>query len=123
MEASNNKLGNLPIPFNIPNVLHALLFEDIGIEFSPKQQDLLEMLRFSYTSLENLKNTTAKLESSLNEKLLQNPDDPKVKQELETLRLEFYQANYDFKEMVGVLGELLEREQFQKLLSYCNIPT
>ena len=39
--------GGLPVPFNIPLVLHNLLFEKTGIEFNAKQSDMIETLRFS----------------------------------------------------------------------------
>ena len=114
--------GNLPVPFNIPNVLYKLLYEDIGIEFDAKQQDLLTSLQFSYKALGKMENKYAQFEQDVRAKILQEPDNKKYVKDLEELQLERFEANQHFKELVIVLSELLDRDQYEKLLKYCNIP-
>ena len=114
--------GNLPVPFNIPNVLYKLLYEEIGIEFDAKQQDIIATLQVSYKALGKMEKRYAQLEQDVRAKILQEPDNKKHVKDLEELQLERFEANQHFKELVIVLSDLLHRDQYEKLLKYCNIP-
>ncbi len=114
--------GNLPVPFNIPSVLYKLLYEDTGIEFNAKQKDILTTLQFSYKSLGKMEMTYAQKEQDIRAKILEEADNEKYPKELEMLQLERFEANQHFKELVIVLSDLLNKDQYEKLLKYCNIP-
>jgi hypothetical protein len=120
---SPHGMSGLPVPFNIPNVLHNLLYEDIGIEFDAKQKDMLDALRFSYDSLHKLQVSHLKREEEVREQILREPDNASLKDELEDMHLDMLQARYQFKEIVSVMSDLLQREQYEKLLKFSNIPT
>lgn len=113
--------GNLPVPFNIPMVLYNLLFEDIDLKFDAKQSDMLEALRFSYKALFKLQEISALKEQEVIANMLRNPDNIKYKEEHNQIQLDLLQANQHFKELVIVMSDLLTREQYAKLLKFCNI--
>ena len=115
--------SNLPVPFNIPAVLHNLLFEDVGIEFDAKQKDMLETLRFSYNSLVKLQASHAQKTQELAQQIQNHPENLALKVEQEDMRLDMLQANYQFKDIVTTMSDLLKREQYEKLLEFSNIPT
>ena len=121
--ADVHSISHFPVPFNIPNVLYNLIFEDIGIEFDAKQKDMLETLRFSYNAFAKFQASYATRTEELKEKIIHNPQDEALKQELEDLQLELFQASYQYKEIVTAMSELLKREQYEKLLRFSNIPT
>jgi len=114
--------GSLPVPFNIPNVLHNLLFEDVGIEFDAKQSDVMETLRFSQAALVRMQQKYAQKEQELVAKMLRDSDNKKYKEEYEEMQLDRFEANSYFKELVVVISDLLTREQYAKLLDFSNIP-
>ncbi len=114
--------GGLPIPFNIPNVLNNLLFEDTGILFDTKQQDMIDTLKFSTNALIKFNEKHALLEEELRRKLFDNPNDEELKKESSLLQLEFYEANHQYIDLVTVFSDMLSREQYAKLLKFSNIP-
>jgi len=114
--------GGLPVPFNIPKVLHNLLFEEIGIEFDAKQNDMLETLRFSSHALNRMNEKYNPKVQELKNMLFKHPDNLELKREQEELQMDFFEANQHFKELVIVLSEILSREQYAVLLKYSNIP-
>jgi hypothetical protein len=118
----SNHSGVLPVPFNIPNVLHNLLFEDVGLEFDSKQSDILETLRFSQAALVRMQQKYALKEQELVAKMLRDSDNQKYKEEYEEMQLDRFEANSYFKELVVVISDLLTREQYAKLLEFSNIP-
>lgn len=115
--------GGLPVPFNIPLVLHNLLFEEIGIEFDSRQLDMLETLRFSSYALSRMNEKYGPRAQELKSKLFSDPDNRVLIEEQEQLQLDFFEAHQHFKELVIVLADILSREQYGKLLEYSNIPT
>jgi len=110
--------GNLPVPFNMPKVLHNLLFEETGIEFNAKQKDIMEALRYSYHALQKMGMRYAQKEQELLEKMLQNPDSQEIKEAQEELQLEKFEAYNQFKDLVIIISELLTKEQYQKLMEF-----
>lgn len=110
--------GNLPVPFNIPTVLHNLLFEDVGIEFDRKQKDVMEALTFSYNALEKMGTRYAQKEQELLHKILKDPDNKQLKEEQEELQLEKFEAYNQFKDLVITISELLTKEQYEKLMEF-----
>jgi hypothetical protein len=119
----SHALSGLPVPFNIPNVLHNLIFEDIGIEFTPMQKDMLETLRFSYNALIKLQASHTQKEKELREKILKESDNIALKEEQEEMKLDMLQATHQFKDIVAAMADLLKREQYEQLLKFSNIPT
>jgi len=115
--------SSLPVPFNIPNVLHNLLFEDMGIEFTLMQKDMLETLRFSYSALLKMQKAYSSQDAQFRHQLIQNPDDQTLKDAHEELQLDMLQAQAQFKDIVVAMSELMQREQYQKLLEFSNIPS
>ncbi len=113
--------SNLPVPFNIPKVLHNLLFEDVGIEFDAKQSDMLETLRFSYNALLKLEQNHVQKQEELRQKLFQTPDDLSIKADLDEMNLDMLQAKYHFKDLVTVMSDLLKRPQYEQLLAFSNV--
>ncbi len=113
--------GGLPVPFNIPNVLHNLLFEDTGIEFDAKQSDMVEALRFSSNAYPKMQEKYLTKEKEMLTKMVSEPDNLEYKKEYEDIRLDILQANQHFKDLVIVLSELLTREQYAKLMEFSNI--
>ena len=114
--------GGFVVPFNLPNVLHNLLYADIEFAFSAKQQDLHTMLKFSYESLQNLLQQSATEEQKLSQEILRSPDDVELTHRLQEIRLERMQATQDFKELLDVMAKLLTKEQYEKLLRASNLP-
>ena len=114
--------GELPIPFNIPSVLTNLLFEDIGLEFDRKQKDMLETLQFSYKAVQKMQVRYNKQDQDLKIKIVADPDNQELKDEFEEMQLDILEANFHFKDLVITMSELLEREQYEKLLKFSNIP-
>jgi len=114
--------SNLPVPFNIPNVLHNLLFEDVGLEFNAKQNDLKETLIFSSKALTKMEERYAKSEAEVRTKILQEPDNKNYVKELEEIQLDRLEAHAHFKDLVIVMSDLLVREQYTKLLAFSGIP-
>ena len=53
--------------------------------------------------------------------MLKQPDNIEVKKDYEELRLELLQANYDLKDLVVAFGDVMTKEQYEKLLSFSNI--
>ena len=118
---SNTGGGNLPIPFNIPNVLYNLLHEDIGLVFDAKQRDIIEALRFSYKALGKMQEKYTLKEQDIMAKMLAEPDNDELKEIHEEIQLDVLQAHSQFKDLVIVISDLLTREQYQKLLKFSNI--
>lgn len=118
----SGKAGGLPIPFNLPGVLHNLLFEDVGLEFTNKQKDMLETLRFSQNSLVKLQQDYALKGQELVSKMIREPENASYKKEYDEMQLDMLDANQQFKELVIVISDLLTREQYAKLMEFSNIP-
>jgi len=114
--------GKLPIPFNIPNVLYNLLFEDIGLVFTSKQQDMIDAVSFSYKAVGKMEQKYAQKEQELMHEFIQSSEDNTLKEKLEELHINRFEANQHFKELVIVLSELLEKEQYEKLMTFSGIP-
>ena len=114
--------SNLPIPFNIPNVLYNLLYADVGLKFTRKQTDMLETLQFAYRSVGKMQARFQKKDQELQYKIIENPDDVELKEEFTEMQLDIQEANQHFKDLVTTMADLLEREQYAKLLKFCNIP-
>lgn len=120
---SPRDMSTLPVPFNIPNVLHNLLFEDIGLEFDSKQKDMIETLRFSYDALLKLQEKHRTKGQELLSKIMDEPDNMALKEQQSDMQLDMLLANQQFKEIVTVMSDLLKREQYEALLKFSNIPT
>ncbi len=115
--------SNLPVPFNMPNVLHNLLFEDVGLGLNAKQDDLKETLVFSSKALTKMEERYAKSEREARAKILQEPDNKDYVKELEEIQLDRLEAHAHFKDLVTVMSDLLVREQYTKLLEFSGLPT
>ena len=114
---------DLPIPFNIHKVLYNLLYEDIGLEFDNKQEDVISTLRLAFTSLPKQQHIYALKELELKSRIFDEPDNMELKDKYENIQLDRRQAYYDFKNLVILISDMLNREQYEKLLKFSNIPT
>jgi len=113
--------GGLPVPFNIPNVLHNLLFEDIDLSFDAKQKDLIEALAYSYKALDRMQTRYALKEQKLLTLIQEDAGNMGLKEAYEDLQLDEMIANHHFKDLVTVVSEALTREQYQKLMKFSGI--
>ena len=111
----------LPIPFNIPIVLHNILFNDLDLGFSMKLQDMLETVRFAYNAQKKMQKRYAKREAEIQALLLSDAENLKLKHEYEEIQLDRLQASYDFRDLITALSDMMSREQFEKLLKFSNI--
>ena len=112
----------LPIPFNIPKVLHNILFEELDLDLNNKQKDIIEAVRFSYTSLLKVQKIYGQKEAELKSRMFSESDNIELKRDYQDIVLDSQQANYDFKSLVTTMSDMLVREQFEKLLKFSNIP-
>ena len=118
---SSHHSGGLPVPFNLPNVLHNLLFEEIELEFDSKQQDLIEALTFSYNALGKMQSKYALKDQELRAGMLEDPGNIELKKLYEEMQLDIMMANHQFKDLVTIVSDSLNRDQYQKLLKFSNI--
>jgi|GEM_PF-3043188 len=120
---SKHTTSGLPVPFNMPNVLHNLLYEETGIVFDLKQKDMLETLRFSHNALIKFQSTQEQRKQEIHKEILHSSNSKELKDELEEMHLDLLQATYQFKDIVNAMADLLKREQYEQLLKFSNIPT
>lgn len=116
-----HQASTLPVPFNIPNVLCNLLFEEIDLEFDNKQKDLIEALTFSYKALGIMQKKYALKEQELRVQMQEDPGNIELKKLYEEIQLDTMMANHQFKDLVGVVSESLTREQYQILMKFSGI--
>ena len=118
---SLDQAGNLPVPFNIPNILHNLLFEELDLELDMKQKDLIEALTYSYNALGKMQSKYALKDQELRAQIQADPDSIELKKLFEEMQLDLMMANHQFKDLVGVVSESLSREQYQVLMKFSGI--
>jgi len=119
----SNPLSNtLPVPFNIPIVLQNILYEEIDLSFDAKLLDMLETVRFANKSQKIMQERYALREAQLQNEMLTESDNEMLKLEYEDIQLDRLQASFDFKDLVSALSDMMNREQFEKLLKFSNIP-
>jgi len=111
----------LPMPFSIPKVLHNFIFEDIDLKFDLKQQDIYEALKFTYISLIEFTQNFEENIASIKDKIRNEPDNQEIKNELKDIQLEMQEMNFEFKDLLEVMLEMLHREQIEELLRYSKI--
>ena len=114
--------GGFPVPFNLPNVLHNLLYKEDLLELDAKQKDLHTALRFSYESLDIMLKKYAQMEIEYKTKLLQESQNKDLIAQLENIELDKMDAIQHFKEILEAMAELLTKEQYGKLLKASNLP-
>ena len=113
--------SSFPVPFNIPSVLHTLLYGDVDLDLNDQQKDLLDTLRFSYEALQKLNEKFLLKQQEYTQKLMQNPDDKETKHLMEESKLEMYDASNQLKMLVEAMAEMLTKEQYAKLLQAVGI--
>jgi len=113
--------SNLPVPFNIAIVLHNLLFEDIDLELDNKQADLKESLVFSHKALAKMNERYAKKEQELRRKIFEEPDNLAHKDALEEMSMDRLEGYNHFKDLVSAMADMLNKQQYAKLLEFSNI--
>ncbi|MFT7860565.1 MAG: hypothetical protein ABXS93_06485 [Sulfurimonas sp.] len=114
--------SNFPIPFNLPNVLHKFLYEDIDLQLDNKQTDIQTALRVSYEALQKTLEIYAQKEHEYKNNLLEKPNDKESIEKIEDIGLERMNAIQDFKYLLEAMSEALTKEQYGKLLKASNLP-
>lgn len=122
IHSKSNSASNLPVPFNIPAVLHNLLFAEIDLDLDNKQADLKEALLFSYKALSRIEERYAKKEQEIRRKIFEEPDNMSHKDALEEISTDKYEGYHHFKDLVSAMAEMLSKKQYAKLLEFSNIP-
>ena len=112
----------MPMPFKIPIVLATLLDPQTQLDFTQKQEDLMEALRFSYKAkLRLFKKMAVEEQSLLHEMKKENADLATLKEEYEGLQTHKMEASEVFFDILNALSEDLQAPQYQKLMEMCNI--
>ena len=112
----------MPMPFKIPIVLQTFLNPEIELDFTNKQKDLVEALRFSMNAKNRLFSDLAVEEQTLIEKMTHEGEDTQGLKdsysELQTKKLEASEICFD---LINALADDLSADQYQKLLALSNI--
>jgi len=113
----------MPMPFKIPTVLHTLLNPDTNLDFTAKQKDLLEALRFSLDAKEKLFAKVSKKENSLMQIMTQEGEgtSSQVKDEYNNLQTHKMEASEICFDLVNAIAEELSAQQYQKLMKLSGI--
>jgi len=112
----------MPMPFKIPRVLEILLNPKTDLNFTRKQNDIIEALRFSATAKQKLFHEMALEEQKLLEQMMHA--DEKLNelqeqyQEIQTHKME---ASEIFFDLINTIAEELDKEQYKKLLELAGI--
>jgi len=114
--------SSMPMPFKIPIVLQTFLNPEIELDFTNKQKDLVEALRFSMNAKNRLFSDLAVEEQTLIEKMTHEGEDTQGLKdsysELQTKKLEASEICFD---LINALADDLSADQYQKLLALSNI--
>ena len=114
--------SSMPMPFKIPIVLQTFLNPEIELDFTNKQKDLVEALRFSMNAKNRLFSNLAVEEQTLIEKMTHEGEDTQGLKdsysELQTKKLEASEICFD---LINALADDLSADQYQKLLALSNI--
>lgn len=114
--------SGFPVPFNLPNVLRNLLYENIDLQLDNKQKDIHTALHFSYEALQKMLEKYTQEEHEYNSKLMQEPDNKELVEKIENIKLEKMDAVQDFKHILETMAEALNKEQYGKLLKASGLP-
>jgi len=114
--------SSMPMPFKIPIVLQTFLNPEIELDFTNKQKDLVEALRFSMNAKNRLFSDLAVEEQTLIEKMTHEGEDTQGLKDsysaLQTKKLEASEICFD---LINALADDLSADQYQKLLALSNI--
>ena len=114
--------SSMPMPFKIPAVLQTLLDPEIDLNYTPKQSDLIEALRFSFKAKAKMLEKVAQHEAELLYKRTQEGQDTEaLKEEYEAIQTEKIEVNEIFLDLINALSELLDASQYEALLERSNI--
>lgn len=111
--------NSLPVPFNIPKVLEALLDPDTALQFTAKQEDMITALRFAHHARAKMLQRLAQEESRLKALMLEG--DLIAKARYDDIMLEKLQGFEHYLELIEGVASLLEPEQYKQLLASVNI--
>lgn len=116
--------SSLPMPFKIPVVLETLLNPKTNLNFSRKQEDLIEALRFSYEAKDRLFTNMFEDESALLVQMTQEGEEIQALKdkynELQTQKMEASEICFD---LINALADDLDASQYQKLLELSDLPS
>jgi len=112
----------MPMPFKIPIVLATLLNVETNLDYTRKQEDLLEALRLSHKAKMHLFDEIAIEESKLLHLMTEeNADLESLREEYEELQTHKMEASEVFFDILNALADELEAPQYKKLMEMCNI--
>ena len=114
--------SSMPMPFKIPAVLQALLDPEIDLDYTPKQSDLIEALRFSFQAKAKMLDKVGRHEAEIVQKMTHEGEDTaKLKEEYDDIQTEKLEANEMFFDLINALADLLDKSQYERLLQYAGI--
>jgi len=111
--------STLPVPFNIPKVLVALLDENSSLEFTRQQKDLVEALRFAHYSREKMLQKLLIEENEVKIEMIEG-DENAIKR-LDDIKMQKLQGFEHYLELIEAMASLLESKQYQQLLESVGI--
>lgn len=109
----------LPVPFNIPKVLLALIDPNTTLTLTPQQRDVIEALRFAHQSRESMLRKLESEEQQIKVKMLQG--DEKAKERFDEIMMDKLQGFEHYLELIEGISKMLEPEQYQQLLESVGI--
>ena len=116
--------SSLPMPFKIPVVLQTLLNPKTNLNFSKKQEDLIEALRFSYDAKDRLFANMLEEENALLAQMTHEGEEIQTLKdkynELQTQKMEASEICFD---LINALADDLDALQYQKLLELSGVPS
>ena len=116
--------SSMPMPFKIPIVLKTLLDPEINLNYTLKQLDLIEALRFSFHAKAKMLEKVAQHESKLLHQMTQEGQDTaRLKEEYDNIQTEKMEANEIFFDLINALADLLDKSQYEMLLKHAGINT
>jgi len=115
----------MPMPFKIPIVLQTLLNEETDLDFTAKQNDLLEALRFSLKAKKTMFEEVSVKENVLLQEMTQegNAHTQSAKDEYNVLQTQKMEASEICFDLINALSEELSASQYQKLMELSGIST
>jgi len=112
----------MPMPFKIPIVLETLLDEDLDLDYDQKQKDLLDALRYSFNARVAMIKKVSIRESELLHQMTQaGQDTEKLKDEYADLQTDKMQASEMFFDIMNTFADLLNAQQYEKLLQAAGV--
>lgn len=114
--------SSMPMPFKIPAVMQVLLNPEIDLDYTAKQKDLIEAIRFSVNAKVKMFQKVGVRENELRQLMLQEGQNTAaLKEEYDEIQTEKIEASEIFFDLINALADLLEPYQYESLLQKAGI--